>query len=108
MRPLVIAVDFDGTMCEHKYPAIGKPKDNVIKWLRNHKINGNRLILWTCRSGKHLRDAVIWSREHGIEFDSVNDDLEYIKDSQFGREKSCKVCADMYIDDRNVILEKLI
>jgi hypothetical protein len=37
-----------------------------------------------------------------LEFDAVNDDVPAIKQSAFGRDKSGKVYADIYIDDRNV------
>lgn len=32
-RPLVIAVDFDGTLCEHRFPDIGEPHRDVITGL---------------------------------------------------------------------------
>ena len=55
---VVIAVDFDGTLCENAWPEIGKPHLGVIKffkWLRSH---GRKLILWTCREGQmHLRQV---------------------------------------------------
>lgn len=47
----IIAVDFDGTLCENKYPEIGKPNGVLIDDLKMRKDNGAKLILWTCRVG---------------------------------------------------------
>lgn len=30
MNSYIIAVDFDGTICENKYPAIGEPRRSTI------------------------------------------------------------------------------
>jgi predicted mannosyl-3-phosphoglycerate phosphatase (HAD superfamily) len=105
MRPLVIATDFDGTIVEQKHPYIGAPKEKVIKWLKKQQGFGHKLILWTCRSGERLKEAVEWCGLMGLTFDAVNDDVEQVKKTY--SEKSCKVCADLYLDDRNLNLEDL-
>ncbi len=33
MTEKVIAVDFDGTLCENKFPEIGEPKKDILVWL---------------------------------------------------------------------------
>ena len=101
----IIAVDFDGTLCEHKYPSIGEPKVRVIKWIKNQQGWGYHIILWTCRSGQHLAEAVEWCKKQGIILSAVNEDIPEVKDSVFGREKSCKIYADYYVDDKNYNLE---
>lgn len=53
----VIAIDFDGTLCENKYPEIGLPRWGVIFKALSEQENGAALILWTCRTGKELNDA---------------------------------------------------
>jgi predicted mannosyl-3-phosphoglycerate phosphatase (HAD superfamily) len=105
MRPLVIAADFDGTIVEQKYPHIGAPNEKVIGWLKRQKGRGHKLILWTCRSGERLKEAVEWCGLMGLTFDAVNDDVEQVKKTY--PDKSCKVCADFYIDDRNLNLEEI-
>jgi len=105
-RPKVIAVDFDGTIVTHNYPEIGTPIIHIINYLKEQKRIGNQLILWTCRSGKELMDAVEYCKSIGVFFDAVNEDISRIKDSDFGRKKSCKVCADLYLDDRSLKLEE--
>ena len=94
----IIAVDFDGTLCYSDWPALGDPNERLISYLRNWRDQGNKLILWTCRAGKALEDAVTWCREHKLEFDAVNDNLPEIVEL-YGN-NSRKITCDYYIDDR--------
>lgn len=50
----VIAIDFDGTLCENKYPEIGLPRWGVIFKALSEQENGAALILWTCRTGMEM------------------------------------------------------
>ena len=106
--PPIIAVDFDGTLCEHKFPEIGEPNAELFDCIKKLKKEGWKIILWTCRSGEYLRKAIAWCEERGLTFDAVNEDLPSIKDSVFGREKSCKVYATFYVDDRNININQFI
>ena len=109
----IIAVDFDGTLVENKYPEIGKPlraftDDTLFNELITLRERGVKVILWTSRLGKELENAVNFCKSMGLEFDAVNDDLKEIKeefDSYKERQKTkypeCrKVHADIYIDDK--------
>lgn len=71
----VIAIDFDGTLCENKYPEIGLPRWGVIFKALSEQENGAALILWTCRTGKELDDAVAACAKWGLTFDAVNKNL---------------------------------
>lgn len=96
---LKIAVDFDGTIVENKYPEIGKPKlfaFETLKTLQKHKC---RLILWTYRSGKELEEAVSFCRENGVDFYAVN---KSFPEEQYSAEISRKIDVDMFIDDKNI------
>jgi hydroxymethylpyrimidine pyrophosphatase-like HAD family hydrolase len=94
-----IAVDFDGTIVEHEYPAIGKEKLFAFQTLKELEKLGAQLILWTIRTGKELDEAVEYCRKNGIEFYAVNKNYpEEIYDETVSR----KVNADIYIDDKNV------
>ena len=94
----IIAVDFDGTLCENQWPEIGLPNTRLIKELIHRRAQGDKLILWTNRVDDKLENAVNWCKEQGLEFDAVNDNLPEIVES-FG--SNCrKVFADIYIDDR--------
>lgn len=96
---MTIAVDFDGTIVEHKYPAIGKERTFAFETLKAFQKQGHQLILWTYRSGRELTDAVEYCRKNGLEFYAVNSNYpEEVFDSSISR----KIIADVYIDDRNV------
>jgi hypothetical protein len=94
-----IAVDFDGTIVDHEYPAIGKEKLFAFQTLKELQKLGANLILWTFRSGKELEEAVEYCRQNGIEFYAVNSNYpEEIFDSTISR----KIDVDIYIDDKNL------
>lgn len=98
-RSKLIAVDFDGTIVEDKYPQIGKPMLFAFETLRKLQEDGHRLILWTYRSGRALREAVEFCREQGIEFYAVN--ASYPEEEYDVSQSSRKIHADVFIDDRN-------
>lgn len=98
---MVIAVDFDGTIVEHRYPAIGQELPFAIETLRKLAEEGHRLILWTVREGKYLDDAVEFCRNRGLEFYAVNRD--YPEEVQENNDRfTRKLKADLWIDDRNL------
>lgn len=89
-----IAVDFDGTICEHVFPEIGSPVPGALLWLRRWQKCGAALFLWTVRSGEPLAAAVEYCRKEGVIFDAVNqvpDDAAWTA--------SPKLYAHIYIDD---------
>ena len=94
-----IAVDFDGTIVDHEYPLIGKPKLFAFETLKALQKKGNLLILWTFRAGKELDEAVEYCKKNGIEFYAVN---KSYPEEEFDESISRKIDADIYIDDRNV------
>ena len=96
----IIAVDFDGTLCFSKWPDCGEPNQALINYLKKWKSDGNKFILWTCRIGEDLSNAVAWCQEHGLEFDAINDNLPEIVD--YYGSNSRKITCDWYIDDRNM------
>ena len=69
---MIIAVDFDGTIVEHKYPEIGKEIPFATTTLKMLMKEQHRLILWTVRKGKTLDEAVAWCKERGVEFYAIN------------------------------------
>ena len=92
---LILAIDFDGTCVEHKFPEIGEPLPESFETLKEFIQAGDRLILWTWREGVFLQEAIDFCREHGVEFESHNKNV-----IEHNYDKSRKVYADMYIDDR--------
>lgn len=97
---MIIAVDFDGTIVQHKYPKIGKEIPFAIKTLKLLQQKGHKLILWTYRSGKELEEAVKFCEEKGLVFHAVNNDYD---GEEFDNTYSRKIYADIYIDDRNIL-----
>ena len=95
----VIAVDFDGTIVEHKYPAIGKEMLFAFATLKALQQKGHKLILWTIRTGPLLQEAVDYCEKNGVVFYAVNKNYpEETLDEKVSR----KLNADIFIDDRNV------
>ncbi len=98
-QTLTIAVDFDGTIVEDAYPAIGKPKLFAFETLKKLQERGHRLILWTYRYGKELDEAVAFCKKNGIIFYAVN---KSFPEEEFEKKYSRKIHADIFIDDRNI------
>ena len=94
---MTIAVDFDGTIVEDKYPGIGKERPFALRTLRALQEKGFLLVLWTCRTGKQLEEAVEFCKKGGVEFYGVNANYEGEDVEGVAR----KLDADIYIDDRN-------
>ncbi len=93
------AVDFDGTLTlESKFPEIGTANIYLIDWLIEERKKGNKVILYTCRAGELLEEAIAFCNEKGLDFDAVNENLpENIQ--KYGGDTR-KIHADYYIDDR--------
>ncbi len=98
---MIIAVDFDGTIVEHKYPKIGSEIPFATDTLKMLIKDGHQLILWSVREGELLQEAVDWCHERGVDFWAVNKDYpeeEKEKNNHFSR----KLKVEMFIDDRNL------
>lgn len=100
---LIIAVDFDGTLCKNNYPFIGMPNAYMILKLKRFRELGHKLILWTCREGKELDEAVNFCKECGLEFDAVNTNLD--TEIERWKHNPRKIGADVYIDDKNISID---
>lgn len=101
MNYRIIAVDFDGTLCYSNWPDLGEPNRPLIEYLKHWKSGGNKLILWTCRAGAALENALRWCSDQDLEFDAVNDNLPEII-ALYGN-NSRKISCDYYIDDRMLL-----
>ena len=98
MRLFRIAVDFDGTIVDHRFPEIGAAVFGALDWLRKwSKEPRIELMLWTMRSNgqdgrNYLFEAVEWCHERGVYFAHVNHAPQEWTSSP-------KLFADVYIDD---------
>jgi hypothetical protein len=94
-----IAVDFDGTIVEHAYPAIGNEMLFAFATLKALKEKGHNLILWTFRDGDLLQEAVDYCKKNGVEFYAIN---KSFPEEELDVNISRKINADIFIDDRNI------
>lgn len=99
-RVKVIAIDFDGTLFKTKWPEILEPNREVVDWALKEQQNGAKLILWTCREGDLLKDALLACAKEGLSFDAVNDSVQEWKHA-WGTSPR-KIGATEYWDDRAV------
>jgi hydroxymethylpyrimidine pyrophosphatase-like HAD family hydrolase len=97
---MTIAVDFDGTIVEHRYPEIGREKLFAFETLKALQKQGHLLILWTFRVGKELDKAIDFCKQNGVEFYAVNKSFPEEKFIQSS--VSRKINVDLFIDDRNI------
>jgi len=103
-KKLVIAVDFDGTLCDYAFPEIGIQNEDqkvLMKKLIQVRSEGHKLILYTCRGDNEeyrvLSEAVEWCSQKGLEFDAINENVPgFVKKSGY----SPKPVADIYLDDK--------
>ncbi|MCF6186726.1 MAG: hypothetical protein L3J49_04525 [Desulfobulbaceae bacterium] len=96
---MYIFVDFDGTVVDHRYPAVGAPVPGAIAWLKKLQRHGAKIILYTMRAnsgeaGNVLQDATQYMETNGISLYGVNRNPD-----QDSWTSSPKAYADIYIDD---------
>ncbi|KKM26529.1 hypothetical protein LCGC14_1583880 [marine sediment metagenome] len=96
---MIIAVDFDGTLCLGQSPNTNRdeiPNLPLIQKCKEAKQKGHKLILWTCRGGSWLEEAIDFCEYFGLEFDATNENISGIDYTRI----SCKAIADLYVDDK--------
>ncbi len=94
---MIIAVEFDGTLVEHKFPEIGRDLGGAY-WLGTLKGMGAELVLWTCRAGASLKEMEAWLETYGLgdTFSGINS-----KPLNAGFDTDPrKIFANVYVDDR--------
>lgn len=97
---MILAIDFDGTICHGTYPAIEGMQPHAAEAIANFYTSGHYIIIWTCRTGEPLLAAINWLLENNIPFHRVNagnpDNI-----AKYGNEGK-KIYAHVYIDDKNL------
>lgn len=102
MHKKIVAVDFDGTIIKYDKDAYKKTDldyefmpnaKEVIAWINEHFYT----ILWTCRCGSGLQQALNFLDRNGIYFNSI------LKNAPLFFRTSQKVYADVYIDDHGLV-----
>ena len=102
---MIIAVDFDGTLADTDATRIYTANQNLIAKLIILRQKGNKVILWTCRDGERLNEAIEFCRKYGLEFDAVNDNLPKYKALGLNPRK---IFANIYIDDAASGIEEFL
>jgi hydroxymethylpyrimidine pyrophosphatase-like HAD family hydrolase len=100
-KRFVIAIDFDGTIAEDKYPEIGPilpMAKNVINKLYRA---GHFIIINTCRVGGTMGDVEKFLEEMDVHHHYINTNLPS-KIREYGVDCR-KISADIYIDDKNLM-----
>ena len=96
---MIYAIDFDGTIVENKFPAIGALNPEAEKFIRELKKNGDKWILYTMREGKHLEEALAYLESIDLSPDAANDNLPEL--CAAFKNNPRKVFANVDIDDHN-------
>ena len=99
---MIVAIDFDGTLVDHRYPDIGPIVPGAVEWCKRLLDMGVRLILWTMRDdggddGPVLTQAVNLLKIHGVEFWGIN------RNPEQGWSKSPKAYANYSVDDNHAL-----
>ncbi len=97
---MLIAVDFDGTIVEDRYPKIGDPKIFAFETLREIHKNRHNIILWTTRTGQELEEAVEYCSKNGVEFYGLN--TSYPEEKYDPEKDSRKIICDVFVSHRNI------
>ena len=101
-KPIVLLVDFDGTLHYGSYPNIGKPNAYLIQYLINCRKCGMKVILYTMREGDLLDKAIEFCRQYGLEFDCVNDNLPELQEIYHNNPR--KIYCDYLIDNTSAVI----
>lgn len=97
---IVLAIDFDHTICISDYPRLGEMREDAAEVIRKLHEEGFGIVINTCREGRALSSAIDWLDENNIPYDYVNCNFPHLIERY---NADCrKISADMYIDDKNV------
>lgn len=100
---MYIAIDFDGTIVEDKYPGIGNLLPHAKEVINVLHSQGHKILIWSCRQGEDEMRAKHFLIRNGIHFDYFNENHHDLKNKYHN---DCrKLGADLYIDDKNIFSE---
>jgi hypothetical protein len=104
---MIIAIDFDNTICVGRYPEIGEPVPGALTAIQTLHQCGHTLVLWTCREKQKLQNARLWLNDQGVGdcFESFNTQSS---EKMSVYDIDCrKIAADLYIDDAMLFCPKV-
>lgn len=94
----ILAIDFDGTICDSKWPECGPEREMARHFINRLVKEGYGVVINTCREGVALAKAIVWLNNHGINYHYVNCNFPHVI-QHYGADCR-KVSADVYIDDK--------
>lgn len=105
---MIIAMDFDGVLCEDAFPSIGAADYEAVSLTRQLIDAGHEVILWTSRAGDRLTEAVEWCADYGLHFCAVNCNAPSNRDAYEAEYPvpSPKVYADVYVEDHDLLYRR--
>lgn len=109
----IVGLDFDGTLVENRFPDIGEVLESmqirIQKEIDKYGEDNVDFILWTCRSGRYLKEAKKFIEDSNLPVKYFNESHPQVLDWD-GWECSEKIFCNVYYDDRarNPILEDKI
>ncbi len=96
---MIIAIDFDGTIVENAFPAIGEMRSGAKKHIKKLRQRGYKIIISTCREGDKATEAKAYLEARNVPFDAFNENLPEMIELYGG---DCrKISADIYVDDKD-------
>lgn len=107
----IVAIDYDNTLTidpENLGTDSVPMRTDLINMLKKFKESDSRIkyILWTCRNGELLSNALKRCDDVGLEFNAVNDNI--IEMNEFFTCPSRKITYDLLIDDKNISLNEIL
>jgi hypothetical protein len=91
----ILAIDFDGTIVKNIFPDIGELIEDAKLYINKLYDEGYDIIIWTCRDGQLLKDAITFLVDNNIKFHKVNENSDKLDFTT-----SNKIYFDITIDDR--------
>lgn len=94
----IVAVDFDGTICEASYPEVGKERHKAKKYINKLYNEGYGIVINTCRTNESACAAIKFLKNRDIKYHYFNTNFPHLIE-QYGTDCR-KISADVYIDDK--------
>lgn len=102
MNTWIVAIDFDGTIVEDKFPEIGELKPGAVEAINALYKAGYTIIIWTCRTGINKARSVEFLAKQGIKWHYINEGSK-ANVKAYGGVDTRKVFADVYVDDKGLL-----
>lgn len=99
---MIIAIDFDGTIVEDRYPEIGKLIGGAREVINKLYDEGYEIIIWSCRARVGKARAIEFLAKNGIKYHRFNESSP-ANLKQYNNVDTRKVYADLYIDDKGLM-----